>query len=116
MVFVAVVAALIVGAATYISYRARENSAIRRLEASARARGEPLTLAELEAMQPRVPDNENAAVALLELWERERPAFWRAFREGKRPLPQEAYPAYDPDLPLLGSNRRRPEQLLPLAS
>ena len=52
----------------YISYRAGNSSAIRRLEAKATKRGEPITLAGLAVQHPPIPDAENAAIPLMELW------------------------------------------------
>src|SRR2546423_10476087 len=73
--------------AWYISGRVRDRNAVRRLEAEIRKKGEPLTLKELAATYLPIPDEENAAVILLELWEKEDPAFWGAFRKDVRPLP-----------------------------
>jgi hypothetical protein len=93
--------------AWYVSLRISNTSAVRRLEAKVRQRGEPLTLTELAAMSPSIPDSENAAIPLLELWEKEEPARWAAFRENQRPLPERRNPEYDPNLPFLGSAARQ---------
>jgi hypothetical protein len=99
----------------YLSYRSGNSSAIRRLEAKAAKRGEPITLAELAAMHPPVPDAENAAIPLLELWKEAEPEFWQAFIDGRRPLPNRAIAKIDPDLPILGSKATRPSRVEPLS-
>jgi hypothetical protein len=71
----------------HISFRIRTNNAIKRLEAKARANGEPLTLKELAASYAPIPDEENAAIPLMDLWEKEDPAFWAAYRANRRPFP-----------------------------
>lgn len=91
----------------YVSVRKSNASAIRKLEQTARQRGEPLTLAELQAKYPPIPDEENAAVALMALWEEEDPPFWKAFVSGERTLPERAAEKYDPALPYLGSESQR---------
>lgn len=91
----------------YVSVRTSNSSVIRELEAEARQRGEPLTLAELQAKYPPIPDEENAAVPLMALWEAEDPHFWRAFLNDERPLPEPVAVEYDPALPYLGSDARR---------
>lgn len=83
-------------------YRLSNDAAVRKLEAAARKRGEPVTLAELSAKYPPIADNENAAIAITELWEEDEPAFWKAFHAGTRPLPGRRPSTYDPDLPFLG--------------
>jgi len=55
------------------------------LEKKARDAGEPITLEELEASFGPVPDEENAAVALMKIWEEEDSQFWTPFRTGSRP-------------------------------
>src|SRR5262245_31514200 len=72
------------------------SAAVRRLEAKVRQRSEPLTLADLAAKYPSIPDDENAAVPLLEVWEKQEPLFWQAFREGVRPLPPRTGRQFDP--------------------
>src|SRR6266852_3640600 len=72
----------------YLSVRISNHSAVKRLEAKIRARGEPVTLEELAASFPPVPDDQNAAVALLDAWEKTYPAFWKAFRDGTSPMPE----------------------------
>ena len=107
--------ALLLTAGWYITYRAGNSSAIRRLEAKAAKRGEPLTLAELAAKSPPIPDAENAAVVLLELWKESEPQFWQAFIDGRAPLPERNVVPVDPDLPILGSNATRPSRVQPLS-
>jgi hypothetical protein len=86
----------------YVSFRISNSKAVHRLEAQARENGEPLTLAALAAAYSPVPDNENVAVPLLELWEKEDPIFWKAFRRGDTPLPDRAKPTTDRPLPFVG--------------
>jgi hypothetical protein len=71
----------------HISFRIRTNNTIKRLEAKARANGEPVTITELIASYPPIPDEENAAIPLMALWEKEDPGFWAAYRANRRPLP-----------------------------
>jgi hypothetical protein len=82
-------------------------SRIAEYEERIRARGEPLTLADLEAGYPQLPEAENGATAILAVWEQEEPVFWRSFRLGIRPLPERAQSSWDPDLPFLGKDARR---------
>lgn len=86
----------------YLAYRMQNSSAVSQLERKARARGEPLSLAELEARLPKVADGENAAVALLELWKSEEPEFWQAFLDDTRPLPERKPTPPDPRAPIVG--------------
>jgi hypothetical protein len=87
-------------------YRFSNDAAVRKLEAKIKERGEPLTLADLAAAYPPIPDEENAAVLLMDLWEKEDPEFWKAFRAGARPLPDRKSTQWPPDLPYLGRNAR----------
>jgi hypothetical protein len=100
----------------YASVRTSNASAIRKLENEIRQRGEPLTLAELQASYPRIPDDENAAVALMALWKSEEPSFWQAFNRDERPLPERARENYDPALPFLGAEAQRIPRGTPLPS
>lgn len=87
----------------FLHFRSSGASAVQRLEAQIRERGEPLTLTELAATYPSPPDQDNGAVALLNLWEQEAPAYWAAFREGKTTLPSRPPTRYAKALPFLGS-------------
>jgi hypothetical protein len=87
-------------------YRVSNDAAVEKLEANARKRFEPITLAELAAKHPAIPDAENAAVLLMDLWEQDDPEFWKAFRSGVRPLPDRRRDVYDTNLPFLGSYAR----------
>jgi hypothetical protein len=60
-------------------------------------------LQELAATRKPVPDDQNGAVALMDIWQEEDPVFWKAFRAGQRPLPDQRFAAVDPNLPGLGS-------------
>ncbi len=104
----------LIGAAMYISFRVRNNKAVRRLEAKAREKGEPLTLSELAARYPSLPDDENGATALLRIWEKDDPSFWQAVKEGRRPLPPRSEPPADPALPFLGAEMKRPTRSGPV--
>src|SRR5262245_22000317 len=86
-----------------ISFRASNASAIRRLEAKIKQNKEPLTLQDLAATYPPVPDEENGAILLLELWEKDDPAYWKAFRDGASSLPKKQERGYEDDLPILGA-------------
>jgi hypothetical protein len=100
----------------YVSVRVSNRSAVQELEAKVRARGEPLTLEDLAARFPPIPEDENAAVLLMEVWEKEDPAHWRSFRAGQRTLPTPKQSEFDPDLPYLGSEARRIPRGAPLSS
>lgn len=57
---------LIIGVAVALTvFRWRVDSALATLEAEIRAKGEPVTLAELDAFYPQVPDEENGALVYL---------------------------------------------------
>jgi len=86
---------------------------IRRLEAKARTAGEPITLQELAATRKPIPDEENAAVALMDIWQDDDPAFWKAFRAGAKKLPKRTKPRYNPNLPLGSENSWKLSHLLP---
>jgi len=90
-----------------ISFRTSNASAIRRLEARIKENKEPLTLADLAATYPPIPDEQNGAVLLLEIWEKNDPAFWKAFRDGKSSLPERSGTTYEDALPFLGAEARR---------
>ncbi|HMP81171.1 MAG TPA: hypothetical protein PKA41_00520 [Verrucomicrobiota bacterium] len=75
-----------------------------------------MTLAELQALYPPIPDDENAAVAMIELWKSEDPEYWQAFLANERPLPEKKTEAYDPYLPYLGAEMGRVPRSQPLAS
>lgn len=91
----------------FISYRVSNASAVRKLEARIKQKGEPLTLADLAATYPPIPDEDNGAVLLVQLWQKEDPEFWRAFLDGTRSLPTRREPRWDAALPLLGAEARR---------
>src|SRR6185436_3263992 len=78
---------LVLAVAWYAVGRLRERSEVKRLEKQIRQKGEPLSLAELAATYPAIPDDQNAAIPLLEVWEKDDPAFWQAWRKNDRPLP-----------------------------
>jgi len=102
-------------ATTLLVYRISNDSAVHRLESNARKRGEPVTLTELAAKYHPILDEENMAVLLTEIWEREQPEFWRAFRAGERPLPTRRVDPVDPALPFLGRNARYVSRTEPLS-
>jgi hypothetical protein len=100
--------------AWYAVARFKDASVSARLEAQARQKGEPVTLAELVRLYPPIPDAENAAMPLIDLWKRADPDLWNAFLEGKRPVPNASKVHYPADLPYLGSEARWPERGVPL--
>lgn len=97
---------LVVLVIAYASFRFANTSAIRKLEAEVRAKGEPLSLAELQAGYAPIPDEDNAAIALIQIWQQEEPEFWEAFLAGNSNLPEHPLKKYDPALPYLGSEAK----------
>lgn len=85
----------------YLLHRASVSSDVGK---TIRARNEPLTLAELAAAQPTVPQDQNAALALIEVWRTEDPAYWGAFLSRAARLPAQLPSKLDPSLPLLGKH------------
>lgn len=100
----------------YLGYRMQNSSVVAQLEKKARARGEPLSLAELEAQLPKVADGENAAVVLLELWKSEEPEFWQAFLGGTRPLPERKPSLVDPRVPVVGMQGEKASRTKPMSA
>jgi hypothetical protein len=84
-----------------VVYRIPNAMAVQRLEKEIRHRGEPMTLADVAAHYPPIPDADNGAAALLKIWEEDTPGFQAAFHVGlpesysKRPRP-------DPVVPFVG--------------
>jgi hypothetical protein len=99
-------APLVILLIVFLNYRISNASAVRRLEAEIKKKGEPLTLADLAATYPPIPDEDNGAVLLVRLWQKEDPEFWTAFLEGVRPLPTRRDPRWDNALPFLGSESK----------
>jgi hypothetical protein len=97
---------VLIALAWFLSYRISGSSAVHQLEAKIKQRGEPLTLAELAATYPPIPDKDNGAVLLLQAWEKDSPEFWIAFREGQPSLPARADSRVDAALPFLGSEEK----------
>ncbi len=92
----------------FSGFRLSNARAVNRLEARIRERGEPLSTADIQARYPPIPDGENAAVALMDIWERGDPEFWKAFRRGERHLPEKkARPRVDPNIPFVGDSKLR---------
>ena len=91
----------------FVSKRRATNTTIQKLENAARQRGEPLTLADLKAKYAQLPDDQNAALALIALWRPEDPELWDAFLNGERPLPRPVQKTFDPALPYLGADTMR---------
>jgi hypothetical protein len=98
---------VLAGLTPLLVFRLSSAKAIHRLEANARAKGEPLTLAELAAKYRSVPEEENAAIPLLEIWKKEDPVFWQAYRSGQRKLPTPAEQPVPPAVPILGHDAAR---------
>jgi len=103
VVFLSILVALL----QFVNFRSGNASAIRELEARIKQKGEPLTTAELMAAYPPIPDQVNGAVALLQVWERENPPYWRAFREGRSSLPPTKEPAVDRAVPFRGADAQQ---------
>jgi len=99
----------------YINLRTSNTTAVRKLEQDVRQRGEPLTLAELQTNYPAIPEGENAAVALREIWHEDDPEFWDTFEAGASTLPERRDVVYDPALPYLGSDGRKVPRDQPLS-
>lgn len=113
MIIVLLLLAVVIPVGIFVVWRVGVSRDIRRLKAKARADGEPITLHELAATRKPIPDNENAAVALMDIWQDEDPAFWKAFRAGKRNLPDRVEPKFNPNLPILGKHAVRDGYQLP---
>jgi hypothetical protein len=109
-------ALLAVAVAWYAFGRIKESRYVKRLEAQIRQKGEPLTLADLAAKYPTIPDDQNAAIPLLKVWEQDDPNLWQAFRRKERPLPHRLLRSFDPDLPFLGQHKFEVGQALTPAS
>jgi hypothetical protein len=101
IVFLIILAVIIVPLGSCAIWRTNNARALKALEKAARDRGEPITLAELAATYPEIPDEQNRYIALEALWESEDPAFWKAFRDGQRPMPECATEDYSAALPVL---------------
>lgn len=86
----------------YVAGRIGDARQVRLLEGQARAKGEPLAISELMASLPPVPEAENAALALIEIWSREDPEYWKAILSDKPPVPEKTPRRYDAHLPYLG--------------
>jgi hypothetical protein len=103
ILFLVITLPLAISLIWYASYRISKTSAVNRLEARIRARGEPLTLADVAATYPPIRDEDNGALVLTRLWEEDNPELWRAFREGKPSLPERRVVHYDRALPFFGA-------------
>ena len=100
-------AILVVLLVWHISFRIRTHREIKRLEAKARANGEPWTLAELAATYyAPIPDEENAAIPLMDLWEEEDPEYWKAVGEKRRAMPRAKVIEIPDELESLGKPQR----------
>lgn len=98
----------------YAQVRVSNSKAIQKLEQEARQRGEPITLAELATNYPAIPDEENAAVALVEIWSQQEPEIWAAFKAGASVLPERRSEDFNPALPYLGRDAQRIPRDVPL--
>lgn len=74
--------------AAYCCFRIENAAAITKLERVAKAKRAPLALSALSEAYPPIPDDQNAAIPLLELWRRDDPDFWKAFESGATRLPR----------------------------
>lgn len=113
VIIVAAISVVVIPVILFAVWRWHLSRDIDRLEAKARAAGEPITLQELAATRKPIPDDENAAVALMDIWQEEDPAFWKAFRAGEKKLPDQLKTSYDPNLPVLGKNSSKKTDILP---
>jgi hypothetical protein len=95
----------------FVVFVLRSGAEVRRLEAAARARNEPLTLAEVAQTYAPIPDEENAAVPLLALWRSEDPEFWEAFDQGAKELPK---PKVEQPVALVGDKNANRNPRAPL--
>jgi hypothetical protein len=107
VLFVIVGLPLLIVLTQFVRYRSGNADAVGELEAKIKANHEPLNLEELAATYPPIPEKENGAEVLLQLWETEEPGYWHAFRAGTTPLPTRAENHFDEALPVLGSGAGR---------
>lgn len=82
--------------AWYAGWRIANALAIRREKAAIRQAGDPVDLGDLARRYREVPDSENAAIPLLDLWESESPQFRHSFFFGRQDLPKP--PKVEPDI------------------
>jgi len=75
--------------------------AVARLDKSVHDRGEPVNLAELAATYLTIRDANNVYAALEDIWLSEDPEYWKAFRAGENPLPEQKPQEDTRDLPYL---------------
>lgn len=101
----AVLFMLLVPLSSCVVWRVGNSSALKKLEKTARDRGEPFTYSELAATYPSIPDDKNIYIALENLWASEDPQFWEAFRAGSQP-PDQKSTEYPAALPVLGQDWR----------
>ena len=78
------------------------------LEHDVARKGEPLTFAELAALHPAIPDELNAAIPLLQLWESEQGDYWARIRKGEAAKPDRA--PLDRKIPFLGARNARADR------
>ena len=71
------------------------------LERGIAAKGEPITLAELAALHPAIPDELNAAIPLLQLWESEQGDYWARILKGERVVSKTKRAPIDSKIPFL---------------
>lgn len=107
---------LLVLVGSFVFWRVNNVRKIRKEEAAIQQRGEPLTLEDLARNHGEIPEAENAAVLMLDLWESEAPEFWRAFRNGARKLPERPATKYDPAVPIVGPQAKRVPRDQPLSA
>ncbi|MGC3959105.1 MAG: hypothetical protein QM813_14520 [Verrucomicrobiota bacterium] len=101
-------AVVIVSLMWYAIARLIDLRVVKRLQASLQQQGEPLTLVEIAKLYPPVPEAENAANALLEIWKQESPEYWASYLDPQQStiISRDVSLEYDPDLPYLGSEQR----------
>ncbi len=74
--------------AAHLWFRIDNATTVSQLERAARAKQSPLTLSDLSKQYSPVPDDQNAAIPLLEIWRRDNPNYWKAFENGSSALPE----------------------------
>lgn len=98
--------------AVFLTWRLSLANDIRALEQKIRDAGEPLTLAELAASRPAVPDEENAAVALIGIWAAEG-AGDLATPDREQQGTRSPWSVLSPQLPVLRSGEHNESEQLP---
>lgn len=105
IVFIILAIAILVPLGSCVAWRRGNTKALRALEDSARQRGEPVTPADLNGLYPKIPDEQNAFIALKTLWKSEDPSYGKsAWDEEDNVSSGQSYEKISADLPVLGEN------------